>query len=370
MYWDRMIDLLMTLFLPLVCFYHIVTENVFLNVAAQDASGLEKLGNTLLIPFQYIFAGKEAIHINPNATSPREEWEFIQRFDYSNQFSQKTVASLLALPPSLILGTAVKAIAYLTTESSKRYISMRESLLCTQVTPKKDLYRAAGLAIIDIKDMDIFSSEGYARRPGDENHLAKGKEALKEITDLFNQEGIVWWVDCGTCLGAHRYGGVIPWDEDIDIAVLLPDFDNVLHVLKKLDPEKYIAQDWSSRDFPKSYVKVYVRNTNILVDIYHFKIDEKKQQLNYILSLENNIFFPEWWKIRERRFKEPVAFEDLFPLKKATLDGLEVFVPNNTKKYLQRCYGENLSPAKLFDPQTEMYEKDLSHPYWQRAYVH
>jgi len=86
--------------------------------------------------------------------------------------------------------------------------------------------------------------------------------------------------------------------------------------------------------------------------------------------MENNIFFFEWWKIRERRFKKPVAISHVFPLKKASFDGVEVFVPHDTVSFLQRYYGENLDPAKILNPKTNRFEKDLSHPYWQSAYVH
>ena len=66
----------------------------------------------------------------------------------------------------------------------------------------------------------------------------------------------------------------------------------------------------------------------------------------------------------------PVSYETVFPLKKALFDGLEVFVPANPEKYLQRYYGENLAPAKIYSPVTGRYEKDLTHPYWQKSYVH
>ncbi len=56
--------------------------------------------------------------------------------------------------------------------------------------------------------------------------------------------------------------------------------------------------------------------------------------------------------------------------RKAMLDGVEVYVPQDTEKYLQRYYGDNLAPAKVFDAATGQYEKDLSHPYWQKSYVH
>jgi phosphorylcholine metabolism protein LicD len=196
------------------------------------------------------------------------------------------------------------------------------------------------------------------------------KEALRKIGTLLEEANIPWWVDCGTCLGAYRYGGVIPWDEDVDIAVLMPDFDNVKRVLNQLDPSEYTVQDWSSREHPKSFMKVYVRKSGTFVDIYHFKILPETRQIQYVLSLEHAFFLPDWMKIREQKFTVPAEFDSVFPLKKMTFDNMTVFVPNKIEKYLQRYYGENLAPAKVFDPITNKYEKDLTHPYWLRAYVH
>ena len=107
-----------------------------------------------------------------------------------------------------------------------------------------------------------------------------------------------------------------------------------------------------------------------MLDIFCFKIDLEKRELSSIFSLEESIFFPEWVKIRERRFSAPVPFDAVFPLKKASFDSIEVFVPNRTKEYLQRLYGENLDPAKIYNPSTGRFEKDPSHPYWEKPYVH
>ena len=76
------------------------------------------------------------------------------------------------------------------------------------------------------------------------------------------------------------------------------------------------------------------------------------------------------WKIREGRFARSVPYDVVFPLKKSTFEGIEVYVPNDTVAYLQGVYGEDLRPAKVYDPNTGRYEKDLTHPYWQRAHVH
>lgn len=360
--WDFFVDTMISLFMPLVCSYYAISSSVFINVSAQNATGLEWVGNALLSPVQYVLAGREAIQ------QPDGSWALVQRFDYTHAFWFKASSSIIALPPSLVLGCAIKGLSLIDHAARTRNQSLISFVQSQETHSNLDKYRSMGLAIG--QSMEQLIPQGHRRRPGDEKVLAAEKRALRDITTLFNEEQIPWWVDCGTCLGALRYGGVIPWDEDIDIAVLLPDFENVCHALNRLDPHKYIVQNWSSREHPNSYIKVYIRESNTLVDIYHFEVDPETKELRYILSLENNMFFPEWWKIRERRFKVPVAFDTVFPLKKGILDGIEVFVPNDTVKYLQRCYGENLDPAKVYDPITGQYEKDLNHPYWQRIYAH
>jgi len=352
--WDFFVNSCMTFFIPLVCSYFALTSNIFLNTSHSEATGLEKWGNAFLAPCQYLFVGQTATKIDGRLV-------LSDRFTYQEYFALKTASCSVAAIPGFALGVICKGLSLLEAKSMAHQRSIESSLLSTEIYPQNYGFDPG-------KVTERFLSQGHARRPGDEQNLAFEKAALKEIGALFDQAGIPWWVDAGTCLGAYRYGGVIPWDEDVDIAVLLPDFENVSHLLNKLDPKKYIVQNWSSRDYPKSYLKIYVRQSNTFVDIYHFKI--LPGQLQYILALEHNIFLPEWWQIRERRFTEPVALETVFPLKRALFDGIEVNIPNDTKKYLQRYYGENLDPAKIFDPVTNGYEKDLSHPYWQRAYVH
>lgn len=360
--WDLLVDTMIVLFMPLVCSYFSISGNLFYNVSIRHADGLEQVGNTLLTPLQYLLDGREAVE------KPDGSWEFVQRFDYKQGFWFKTAASLFSLPSSVFFGTMVKGLSFFSEETRNRYAALESARNSTKIYPHLEEYRKLGLGVDEIGALQ--APQGYQRRPGDENVLAAEKQALRDITALLNEAKILWWVDCGTCLGAYRYGGAIPWDEDVDIAVLLNDFQNVRNILNKLDRKKYLVQDWSTRDFPDSFIKVYIRETRVGIDIYHFSIAPETRELRYVFSLENTLFFPEWFKIREGRFKAPVAFDTVFPLKKALFDGIEVFIPNDTKKYLQRCYGENLAPVKVYDPKTGCYEKDLSHPYWQKAYVH
>ncbi len=362
--WDLFVETLMVMFLPAVCTYHLITADLFLNVAASNAEGLEKAGNALLAPFQYLFAGRTAYPQSDGS------WKFVQTFDYYDAFWMKTSASIFAAAPSLFVGGTVKALGYLSKSARERHASLHAAKYTTPPSPNVEQYRKWGIELVDFKTAERFSSQGHKRRPGDEHLLKSSKEALRVIGKILNDAKIPWWADCGTCLGTYRYGGIIPWDDDIDIAILVNDFENARRALNRLNPDRFHVQDWSSRSFPDTFFKIYLKDSGEIFDIFCFKIDPDKKEIASIFSLDEAIFFPEWFKIRERRFCSPASFDTVFPLKVADFDGVPVFVPNKPKEYLQRYYGENLDPAKVYDPTTGRFEKDLSHPYWQRPYVH
>jgi hypothetical protein len=359
--WNFFVESLMVLFLPALCSYHLLTADLFLNVTASDASGFEKAGNVLLVPFQYLFAGKVA------ERAPDGSWTFVQKHDYREGFWIKAGGSAILAFPSLILGSAVKGLGFLTKSSRERHWSLAAAKMCIRTHPNFELYRQLANPICG---EDRFVPQGFLRRPGDENLLQGAKNTLAAVAAVLNEAGIPWWADCGTCLGIYRYGGVIPWDDDIDIGILALDFENARRAFNRLDPARFEVQDWSGRSFPNTFFKIFEKKSQAMLDVFSFKVDLEKREVSSIFSLDESIFFPEWFKIRERPFSAPAAFDTVFPLKRASFDGIEVFVPNQPKKYLQRLYGENLDPVKVYDPKTGRFEKDLSHPYWQRPYVH
>jgi len=357
--------------LPATGAYHLLCGNPFLNVSASDAKGVETAANVCLAPVQYLLAGKTAKPVL-SEDGKRMGYALEQRFDYADPaFWWKTASAYCALPSSLLVGSVLKGFSLLSSVTREKYEKIATSVAKggSLLTLHDEYYGSIGIEPVRIETAQPADCQRYERRPGDASKLKSEKEALKAMVSLLNEAGLTYWLDCGTCLGAYRYGGNIPWDWDVDIAILQKDSENVRSVLSSLDPEKYAVQDWSSRDKPNTYLKVYVKETRSLIDIYHFAINEETHSISSILSNGDCVFLPESWKIRERRFVMQTPFSYVFPLKKANFDGIEAFVPNETKKYLQQRYGENIDPAKIYSPVTGEYEKDWSHPYWQLPYT-
>ncbi len=350
-------NLLVKMGMPLVYVYHLLVGSFFLNIAAEDAKGLEKIANAVLIPCRYLLEGKRAI-------LQEGVYHFEREFTYDRHFYFKTTCALTLLPISLPLGCLIKLGSYCFAETKQRAKNVKKTWEAPP-THRLEEYRQMGLEVHDWIQGQWISPPHYKRRPEDAETLRDAIEALRAIASILKEKQIPFWMDCGSCLGTYRYGGVIPWDWDIDIAVLSMDFDSVRRALLTLDPEKYAIQDWSGRDKPNTYLKVYVKKSRNLIDLYHFGIDSEKKELFTVLSNEWNIFLPHSWKVRELRYTVPMPFSRVFPLKRAMFEGIEVPVPNQIEEYLHAFYGENLAPARIYNEKTKQYEVDSTHPYWQ-----
>ncbi len=64
-------------------------------------------------------------------------------------------------------------------------------------------------------------------------------EVFIEVKKICDKHNIRYFAVGGTCIGAARHKGFIPWDDDLDIAVPINDLDKLIELCKKELPEPY-----------------------------------------------------------------------------------------------------------------------------------
>ena len=68
-------------------------------------------------------------------------------------------------------------------------------------------------------------------------------EMLDELVRICDANGINYFLSGGTCLGAARHKGFIPWDDDIDVGMLREDYDRFAKVCKTELRNSFVFQD-------------------------------------------------------------------------------------------------------------------------------
>jgi len=137
------------------------------------------------------------------------------------------------------------------------------------------------------------------------------KESYIKLYYFFESNNITFFAIGGTLIGAFRNGGLLPWDDDIDIGILEKDVD-VIESFK--DNEYYFETVQYGYKFKK-------KGSNIFIDIMVHINDDGKYHMKV-----------NWWP------KEYIYEHELFPLKKHVFSDLSIYIPNNSKDYLDRGY--------------------------------
>jgi len=81
-------------------------------------------------------------------------------------------------------------------------------------------------------------------------------DILKDVASFCDENHIVYYLACGTLLGAAKYQGFIPWDDDIDIMMPRPDYNRFI---VSYETEKFKVLKPSEGMY--FYAKVYDTNT-------------------------------------------------------------------------------------------------------------
>lgn len=64
-------------------------------------------------------------------------------------------------------------------------------------------------------------------------------EVLEELIRVCEENGLTYYACGGTCIGALRHDGFIPWDDDLDVFMPRPDYEKLWQLRDKFQNGKY-----------------------------------------------------------------------------------------------------------------------------------
>tara|TARA_R110000824_G_scaffold400767_1_gene609278 strand:+ start:153 stop:740 length:588 start_codon:yes stop_codon:yes gene_type:complete len=147
---------------------------------------------------------------------------------------------------------------------------------------------------------------------------------------IFSTSTLDWWCNGGTLLGQVRCGGMVLWDDDIDIAIHLKDRE-VLH----------------SDEFQKKlgWLRLkLVKPSNLYYKIVYQDCPEKVF-IDICLIDENGL------DLRKDKKKRKYEEGEIYPLRTAKFSSIKypVFIPNKSEEYLDRIFKDWRTTAVIYN---------------------
>lgn len=106
----------------------------------------------------------------------------------------------------------------------------------------------------------------FLRELSEEESKALKLEILniyKDVAKLCDKHGLTYMMSGGTCLGAIRHQGFIPWDDDLDIMMPRKDYDQLIILLEKgeLDEKYEFTYPNAKKDANTVFLKIFKKGT-------------------------------------------------------------------------------------------------------------
>ena len=185
----------------------------------------------------------------------------------------------------------------------------------------------------------------------DENKKKTFKKLLKMLklwNEIAKECGIGYWACGGTLLGAVRHSGFIPWDNDIDISIMLSDLKKVKKNLNKHPVLKYYESMCGLKVYlPKDDIDDNDNNSEETVVMDVFICDNyNKITINFCGPLSEHREST-WW-MSEIFPNQHIYSSELFPLKEIAFEDTIIMVPNNEINVLYRNFSDKcLTTCKI-----------------------
>ena len=168
-------------------------------------------------------------------------------------------------------------------------------------------------------------------------------ESLKFVIKIFEQYNITYWLDGGTCLGAYRHQGFIPWDDDVDIVVPRPDYQRAIdilnEVLKNTDISAVVGGFNDKGDGCSQVARLKDIKTNFnYLDIFVYDYSNnstisKKELLKKLQKIKSEIYTNAFTK---KLYQEKRSIMEYLPLVFKKYEDYGVVIPNAENCYVFR----------------------------------